>query len=499
MKRFSRILNVSAMIYLCVPIILFAFGWLKIYYAIGLTALVVTAAIWSLKNFTSFSLDLRSHRKVILIVILLVVCWVGLSGIGGFSFQNSDHSNRNATLRDLINYKWPVIYDYRGQHGFSPLTGHKGALVYYLAFWLPAALVGKLLGWNAANVALYLWTVIGVLISFFYMSNYLRKFSAYLLLLFIFWSGLDLIGNLLSFGVPALGEHLEWWAQFFQYSSVTTTLFWVFNQTVPIWVIIMLLLNQKNNKNLLFISALCIPYAPLPFIGLSPFVLYWALFKSDSELIIEDNEMMILKKNYKQIISKNLRSVFSFQNIIIPLLIVLIFFSYYGSNQNNVPQHGFVGIVTGNAPDLYSNYLFFCLLEFGLFVWVIYERFKNQLLFWTTFITLALIPFYSAGIFNDFAMRASIPALIILMIYVASYLTDSQNQKRRIILIILVVIGGFTAFQEIYRSVYLTNLDYSHRLADHGYTFGILGKFRGLDKFVVADPERTGFFKYLGK
>lgn len=501
MKKINSLINISALIYLCLPIVLFAFGWLKIYYSIALTVIIAIAMILSVRNFKDIeiiSADSQSWQKLLL-VLIIILCWVGLSGIGGLSYQNSDHINRNAVLRDLINYKWPVIYDFSGPHSISPLAGHTGALVYYLTYWLPAAFVGKLMGWHAANIALYIWTVFGVFLSYIYLINYLKKTSPIILCLFIFWSGLDILGGQLQgLDLPYLGKHIEWWARYFQYSSVTTTLYWVFNQTVPVWVIIMALFNQRNNKNVLFLYFLALPYAPFPFVGLFPFVVYW-MFNNNIPSIHSakwTQQLRLTMSSFRD----NFKSLCTFQNIIIPLLFMLIFVTYFFSNPgNSLPQHGLVGTVTRNPTDLVTSYIAFCLFEFGLFAIIIMEEFKRDVLFWVVVVTLLLIPLYNAGIYNDFAMRASIPALIILMIYVAKYILVQTSIKQRVAMVFILIVGAVTPFNEIYRSIYRTTNFYSIRLADQGYTFGIAGKIKGADKFVSIDYKRQLFFKYLSK
>ena len=80
--------------------------------------------------------------------------------------------------------------------------------------------------------------------SILYLINrYLKKESFWALFLLILFSGLDIIGlpnYLFSF------KELEWWNGLFQYSSNTTSIYWTFNQTIPLWLIMSLLLNIKN-------------------------------------------------------------------------------------------------------------------------------------------------------------------------------------------------------------------------------------------------------------
>ena len=68
-----------------------------------------------------------------------------------------------------------------------------------------------------------------------YLSNrYFNKKSYIFLFVFVAFSGLDIIPGF-SANVPIdFIYHIERWAKYFQYSSKTTLLYWVFNQAIPI-------------------------------------------------------------------------------------------------------------------------------------------------------------------------------------------------------------------------------------------------------------------------
>ena len=42
-------------------------------------------------------------------------------------------------------------------------------LTYYVAYYLPAALVGKIAGWTAANVVLFAWSATGAALAFLWL------------------------------------------------------------------------------------------------------------------------------------------------------------------------------------------------------------------------------------------------------------------------------------------------------------------------------------------
>ncbi len=171
--------------------------------------------------------------RTIFYLLLLTGLWVFLSGVGGYAFQNWDHHWRNAVLHDLITYNWPVVYS-------SPEKGPITMLVYYVGYWLPAALAGKIFGWQAANFVLFLWTWLGVFLVISHLSLKLKTTALKAALLLIFFSGMDALGVLLFANeYPTLWppiQHLEIWSGNLQYSSFTTQLFWVFNQVIPAWL-----------------------------------------------------------------------------------------------------------------------------------------------------------------------------------------------------------------------------------------------------------------------
>ena len=437
------------------------------------------------------------YLKKAFTVVVLVLLWVGLSGIGGYSFQNSDFLLRNAVLHDLISYRWPVIYSYIDQSGFSPYSGHDGVLVYYLSYWLPAAFVGKFFGWQAANVALYLWTVTGVLLTLYLFFRFVRKSPLVLTLIFIFWSGMDIVGELIKGHVPVSGEHIEWWAGLFQYSSNTTTLYWVFNQTITTWLVVMLFMNFKNTKSILFTYALVLPFAPFSFIGLAPFVFSYIFLGTMSHNNIPKLTTL------KTIILDNFRKTINLRNIIVAPVIIMVFLLYYRSNPGNLGSSGLLwSRAQGNVETLIILLiilLVFCLLEFGVYALIIARAFRRSPWFIVAVVSLILIPNYYAGVGNDFVMRASIPALTVLMVYVSTFMLDKAafhvNRRAKILLMIYLLIGAITPLQEISRSVGMRLMQPNRLITDDVGTLSV----EPIRIYVGNEPNKSWFFRYLAK
>ncbi len=264
MKIRSIWLSRLAYLYLLLPFIIFCLGWLRLSIALPTTVLMlwVLWRLWSPKRrpeLAKGSLDFEENDQVqnreilhIILAILLTGLWVFLSGVGGYAFQNWDHHWRNAVLRDLITFDWPVVYS-------SPERGPIKMLVYYVGYWLPAALTGKLLGWKFANLTLFLWTWLGVLLVTLHFGLKLKTSSLKAILLLIAFSGMDALGALVfARDYPTLWppvQHLEIWGGNLQYSSFTTQLFWVFNQAVPAWLCIAMFVTLSPSTSLRINSA----------------------------------------------------------------------------------------------------------------------------------------------------------------------------------------------------------------------------------------------------
>jgi hypothetical protein len=204
MKNLHRI----TIFYLVLPFIFFCLGWLRLSIAIPITAIILWT-IWQLLKKSPDNQSLIPNPQSTFYLLLLTGLWVFLSGIGGYTFQNWDHNWRNAVLHDLITYNWPVIYA-------SPDKGPITMLVYYVGYWLPAALAGKVFGWQVANFILFLWTWLGVLLIVLHLNIKFKISLSNTALLLIFFSGMDALGTFLfASDYPTLWppiQHLEIWS-----------------------------------------------------------------------------------------------------------------------------------------------------------------------------------------------------------------------------------------------------------------------------------------------
>lgn len=444
-----KLLHRISILYLTIPLLIFLFGWLRLSIAIPIS-LIILFTLYKLLKQSPVS-NLQSlipqssnsplstfHFPTTVYCLLITAIWLLFSGIGGYTFQNWDHHWRNAVFHDLINFDFPVYY---AQSESGPVK----MLVYYVGYWLPSAIVGKYFGWQVANLFLFLWSWLGIILITLQLSNFLKTSPIKTTLLLIFFSGLDSLGVLFfPQEYPTLFPpitHLEIWSGNLQYSSFTTQLFWVFNQSIPAWLCIILCITLSEAKGLgdssltqndinwkiIFIWSLCFFFAPLASIGLLPYVL-----------------IEIFKK-------ENLRTLFNNINLTLlsPILILLLSTFYFSSNTAAQER----GLQTIPLQD----FLKFFLLEGGI-LWLVLAPSKHRDPRWMiTGMLLIIIPFIQIGNGRDFVMRASIAPLFYLMILTAETIFQNNiSRTLRITLYALLLIGALTPLYEINRSIYRT-------------------------------------------
>ncbi len=457
----TRYLIPLSLLYLALPQVIFFVGWLKWYLApfcVGLILLPLCTSIREIDLIVGTEPE-QSHgtafgARHIVLVLLTSVLLLGISGIGGYGHQDTDWLKHNAILKDLVERPWPVVYK---------LGGQDVPLVYYVAYYLPAALLGKLGGWSLANQALFAWSWIGLVLAMTWFLVLNRRAAFSVVLLFVMFSGLDVVGQWLSRSVVAAirpevaqvlsWDHIEQWPIGWQYSSNATLLFWVPNQALAGWIvsgiIMFAILHSPQTKYSLFYLGLTALWSPFVTIGLCPFLL--------TEFLLGDGALV---KRLKRYISAP-----NFCGLIL-LAVIGLFYSakLYAVSPlltSDIPS----GFSLAFAPDTQAQVIglamivVFCLLEFGLYGILIRRinrdwNSKAKALFVTATICLSLLPFFRYGGSNDLVMRVSIPALFVLAVFVGKALhSQSPGDLKRIILTVLVVLGSVTALVEFRRHV----------------------------------------------
>ncbi len=479
-------------LYLGLPLFIFIVGWLNYSVAFVLSLLFLYAFFKLYIQSGKYLSPYFVPKKLIVAAFILASLWCFFAGIGYFYYQSWDYHFRNAVLRDLINYNWPVMYDKAN----TPL-------VYYIGFWLFPAVFGKFfalflsdqhLVFILSNFILLLYAIIGVTLIFLHIAvawqiSTLKHFL-YFCVFFIFFSGLDIIGYLFFMnGAQPFAFHLDWWAGFIQYSSFTTAMFWVFNQFIPVALAVFLIFNERKIHNFALLFTFILFLAPYPAISCAILMLFFALRQF---CISQEKRLFICSY------------VFSIQNIIAIFWFFPLVFLYFITNSDGIDRFSFI---TDTIP---ASYVFlFLILEFLVYISLIWRDFYKNPFFISMTFFLLLIPWFRFDQQNNFCMRSSMPMLIALAYFCLSYLNDNWETHKKYacyFLLLLWSIGAATGLMEFYRGFHYTWLAKQFNLVkDEIYTLNQryvqmpLFGWSANHQFSAQNYHTDVFWQYLAK
>ncbi len=452
-----------SIIYLSIPYLLFFYGWYRIEISLPLIGLFLFGIYKIVSDISKNSLDDELNESndfflyQFLIFVAVITLWLYLAGIGGFFFQNGDYVKHNGMFYDLAQLAWPVKY-------LSQENNVQIPLVYYVGYHLPCAFMIYLFGIDLGEIFIFIWTFVGLFLGFLLFINNLKKIKTIFIFLFVFFSGLDVLGLfLVDRRLPNVGEHIEWWSKIWQYPANTTSLFWVPQHFIPALILASLIFKYfYHNKKIVHLSAISvlgILWSPFISIGVAPFIVV-SIFK---------------------VMKRSIGSLLNSVNIIFALVLLMLM-AYFSSGWYKHPS-GFIMSLNQLDFQVLTLYGLFIGLEILIYLLCIGEQFfkeKRTILILLTSM-LIVLPSYKFGYYNDLVMRASMPSLIFLQIFIFRALEFKLNAKliRTAVLLVLITIGSVTGLKEFergmsyakYRGWYASILD----MAPH-FTVQYLGK-----------------------
>lgn len=560
-------LRKAAVIYMALPVFCYLAGFLRWYYAVVSCAALLFVLWKTLKGKdTQKSLNEDSFRislKTVIIVFLFSMLWSYLGGMNGHYYQSSDWDCRNAVFFDLIRFDWPVIYERNGS-----------ALVYYIGHWLPSAAIAKIFQslTGSAETAreigrqlLWLWSGIGltiiILMIFRVVRAQTRKKRIFAVLLFVFFSGLDILGAVIRnttgdvFAPDHL--HLEWWMRGFQYTSIMACLFWVFNQAIIPWMITLCFFTEDEPRNYVFYATACLLCGTLPCIGLVMLMIAKAVIYGIKKLKQRDGKQLR-------------RTVFSIQNIITLVLIFPMIAAYllsantfkdvfgdklrlpiaaaaaeaeeseeylfdyepeileedleelgYTENADSTENSGEETVQQPESPRYKVFFLpykiwglfLFVALEVGLYMLCVWPDHWKEPLFYVIAVCFFIIPFIHIGRSYDFCMRASLPMIFIVMLYVNRFLLEHFHIKRNdkspkekgkklrknlaIVLVVCFAVGMATPGLELYRGIRQVAISGTIELENR--TLMTFDQDWIQNSYACSNPDEHLFFRYLSR
>jgi hypothetical protein len=360
------------------------------------------------------------------------VALLAIGGEGRFFYSNLDWQVRDAVLGDMIRYSWPFAYTERGA---------EEVLRAPIGMYLVPALVGKMAGAAAADVALLLQNsvILGALLTLGSILFTTTKSRLGALVVFLLFSGMDVIGqSLLNFG-KALDpiSHLDGWLSA-QYSSTVTLAFWVPQHAFVGWAggILFLLWHRGLIRLSLFLTALPLLaiWSPLGLLGTMPFAAF-----------------AFLRTAW--------RRELSWQDVALPAgaaFLSLASLLYLQAGSEAVGAH-FYPVTAKSYSALLALEVFPYLLPLWILSWQD-KRIRPPLILVT--ILLLGLPFVRIGEHTDLMMRGSIPSLVILALMTGQALVEGSGRQMlrraaRSVLVVALAVGSITPAHELIRGISL--------------------------------------------
>ncbi|WP_338661546.1 hypothetical protein VQH23_15010 [Pararoseomonas sp. SCSIO 73927] len=255
-------LAVLLLAYLTLPALVFLGGWAQPWAAAaaGLAGLgaVLLAPGWRRAWPLSPGMTLAC--------LALGLLWAGATGSHHLVYSSADWQIRDAVLRDLAVEAWPVAY-------LDADRGVEWLLRAPLGFYTVPGLLGRALGFPAAQIALWAWTGLGFALVLMLLALLARAVAparpgrafAVMAGVFVLFHGVDILPNIWldwNFGTgpfASWGRGGEWWPRLFQYSGHVTAILWAPNHALPAWLLALLVLRHGRHPDLA--RGLAMPFA----------------------------------------------------------------------------------------------------------------------------------------------------------------------------------------------------------------------------------------------
>jgi len=465
-------ITAAASIFLLLPLILFLLFWLSPILSLPILFFIFYCFKPYLSELKTNKESFSISYKALSLGTLIILTWILYGGVGKFGYQNFDYVKHNSIFLDLMNNSWPVLLK-QGESSYY--------LVYYLGYYIMPALFGKIGGLAWLEIANVIQVYIALmLVWFLFLIHAPFKRPLVLLLIFIFWGGLDLFGSYVFYQEYShqFGEFPEWWAgaSNFQFTGFSDLLYWVPQHALGGWLTTLLcfyVLQKKMWRIMPFVVALSLLWTPFATIGLLPFLLI-AFFQQNS-----------WKSKIEWCTSR-----FG----LLALLLLTIFALFYSASLFDQPfkwQWEKMG-----QDEFIPRYILFLILEIGftsaVFIWGRKSLPKTLYYFGCLAIAyLVLCPHLYVGVFSDFAMRSSVPMLCSLFLISMIIFEKFYSPKISGILFLYLLLCSYSAISDVYRAQKLKHIVL-------GYSSAATFDPNGLSMQYLGSPEHP-FFKYFSR
>ncbi|MDO7933390.1 hypothetical protein Q6A26_14745 [Xanthomonas euvesicatoria pv. eucalypti] len=342
--------------------------------------------------------------------------------------ENSDWLKHYALFNALVLGEWPVRVS---------IPEGDGLLRYSLSYYVMPALGAKILGVKALPLLVFVWTALGTGLVFSHVvasRGLSRGKVVAALIVFMAFSGADILGTLLTGYTRGPSFHLEWWAGFGELSASVTNLVWAPQHALPGWLVALMIYRfpERSVANAGVLLAAVALWSPFCAVGLLP--LYaWAM------------------------VSVGPRVALTFSNCLLGPVLMVSAASYLLGGSGGIP----FGFSWSHPLFTSAKWVVFVLLEFALVTFSLLfaqTNARSWVIVSTSF--LLLLTLLSFGNNNDLLMRGSIPALGILAMACASVAVDPRLPLlRKLPLLVLLGVGAVTPVGELTRALIMPRIE----------------------------------------
>lgn len=445
----GKLLVCCSVAYMALPTLLFLLGWVRPLFSIPAAVAVAAGAILLCLKFPAPQLHFTKRQlAVYIITIILSLLWLLTGGITGLTLQHADFVVRNPIYETLIRCDWPIV-NTEGSH-----------FIYYLAFWLPPALICKCFSCTdifSSSYILTAWIEMGLILIITVLWNKFRMATLLFLVLLIFQGPLD---SVIRWGVHLFNPQGQIANElyltvlaFFGGVAPTMQLHYTFHHTTLLWLFIAMVFAWNiPPRYQLFLSSLCLLTSPIGSLGLLVFITIRAL--SD-------------KTPFRQYFS-------SWTVLIGGGLVLLASIYFMNSNGDNR-----IRLTWENSPfdDLQNGSWKFWgalvgswLLTVGVPTLLLFRRFKKNALFWTALVILTLTYFIyigSVGGYNEFCYKASsISFFCLALIFTGIFTTSQGTRPWRVLCVCYLILAALPSLSVFAKAAPTLAFTASERLAN---------------------------------
>ena len=402
---------IAAISYLSIPVFIFLFSFFStpfvILSSIALSVFIFYLCSSQLKEEKVFaSMSSLARYWPLSFVSLLTACI-----FTGYQFDIHDWKNYYAAFNLMIQNPWTPVYELDGQTWF---------LRYYLAWFMPSALLGKIFGSQFLTATMIVWSAIGLYISMLLAFRSFHKTSSLLIapLVLLFFSGLDLIGALLTSyaGLGYLHPYwLSWWAGydlFAMLSFLDTFHHSPHHALAALIPTCLFLFNRRPAVQYgILIIVLTSMWSTFCAIGLLP-IFTWALYK------------------------EGIKTSLTPQNFLVAPLLAIPIVLYLTQGTGHVP----LMFVWEDKNFSFYNFLLFFVLESLLplvFLYYLLKKDRDIIVILTIF--LAVLCACKIGMINNLLYRGAMPAVCVMSIFMLKALLSNRGWRRESLIIYMCV------------------------------------------------------------